>query len=475
MNVSARPDRSCCYGIDCSDAFVCVVRSARARHGLRHEVMVCGDPAAEREALARAAAEIRVAVERGRAWSAAALPVRDSLIRRLTAPFPSVAKARRVWPSLLSLQLPFPLEQCAADYLAMQPLAGGRVEALAVAARLEAVTAALARAQALGLDPTALDHEGLALWTAARNERPPADEGLRVAVYAGLDRTVLAVGHGDRFESAHASSWSARAFHADGREEGLREFAGRVARILQSSRRADERAATAWLWTGPAAEDDAFRAAVERALADLPLDPIRLREPAGVLARAMAERALKPDALPCSLRTGPLEHPARRDARRRRDRQAAAGLLAASLLLCALHAAAWSALRGVERTRQETLNRAARELSGLAFIPKGFEVAQAREALQKKEAARAPLAAYFDFSISQALHGLLTAARAQGLFLATLELQSDAVALTGSAPDWDRAARLQEVLEPLGYRIELHREEAGVDERVPFRLQGVKP
>ncbi|MCX6997673.1 MAG: hypothetical protein NTV49_11445 [Kiritimatiellaeota bacterium] len=97
-------------------------------------------------------------------------------------------------PSLLDVQLPFPLETCLYQFPVVRADAAGRIRALAVAARRTEIAAQLDRCRALDLDPVVLDHEGLALWTQSLVEIPLAPPALRVVAYLGAFRTALAVG-----------------------------------------------------------------------------------------------------------------------------------------------------------------------------------------------------------------------------------------------------------------------------------------
>ena len=90
----------------------------------------------------------------------------------LRADSASRAKAEKVFPSLLDIQLPFPLEDCLYQFVEFRRTSEGMVSALVCAARREAIQACLDRYQAQGADPMLLDHEGLALWTQSLVEWP---------------------------------------------------------------------------------------------------------------------------------------------------------------------------------------------------------------------------------------------------------------------------------------------------------------
>ena len=141
---------------------------------------------------------------------AAALPVHSTFSLRLRAPFSSVAKAEKVWPALLDIQLPFPLDSAVYRFLAPVRTADGQVETLAVAIRREDLAAWQARWQAAGFAPWVADHEGLALWSRSGAEQPLEKKGFRMVCYVGLDRIALAWGQGPDLLAARRPPGSGR-------------------------------------------------------------------------------------------------------------------------------------------------------------------------------------------------------------------------------------------------------------------------
>ena len=249
------------YGLDFGEGYAAVVRCARG--GRRTTLIAESRGAAASAALERAIGAIAAAQRRRRALVAAAAPARDVLLRRLVAPLASVAKARRVLPSLLDVQLPFPLDESVCAFPEVRPDGAGRVVALAAVAPKEALVRRVEQLRAAGLDPAVLAPEGLALWRGSRHEAPPADpSAARIVVYAGADRWTAAAGIGDAFRWTAAGAPPAAA-------EPAAALAA-AAPLLRRLRTDDEfrSAALEWRWCGPAIPEGDARAAVERAVAE---------------------------------------------------------------------------------------------------------------------------------------------------------------------------------------------------------------
>jgi len=204
-----------CYGVD--DASGCVVRAERNGRRVNYEVM---SPSLSVTAKS---------TEEGAAV-AAAMPVGVGIAAWVAAPFASISKAQKVFPTLLDIQLPFPLEDCLSsfsepirlspgDTMPMLPRAipgeqkeepAGRtnpcVASLAVAARTTDVERRLAELDGMGVDPHALDYEGVALWTQALREQDvvsAADTAMNVVMFLRSAGAVMVIGRGEHFCSAH--------------------------------------------------------------------------------------------------------------------------------------------------------------------------------------------------------------------------------------------------------------------------------
>ena len=460
------------YGADLDRDWLVLVKVEAAGRSFRSTTLFQGTAAPGEPRLAALAAELRREVARGRAAFAAVLPAQDGFARWLETPLSSEVKARKVLPSLLDVQLPFPLETCLYQFPAVRADAAGRVRALAVAARRSEIAAQLDRFRALGLDPVALDHEGLALWTQSLTEVPLAPPALRIVAYLGAARTALAVGdrellgvHGIRLGTDELGVAEAPA---------LRQWAGRINQILRSARpEPAPDGVIQWLWTGPGAARAEHLTALQAAIsAPGKITFATVGEPATFLARAAAGRLARPGALPCNLRCGDLTHAAIRQQRASGRRRIALAALLAGLLLGGL-SVGW---RGWFQYRltvvQSELTALARQLARVTRVDEGQEVLTVQRALKKQTVEIQPFLAAFRPALSRDLAAVLAAARQNRLTLDTLTHDGKAFILHGATGDWNRCDPLAASLRGLGYAVELSREEAGADEVIRFTLKG---
>ncbi len=404
--------------------------------------------------------------------AAGCLLVRESLTLWLQAPFASIPKAQKVLPSLLDVQLPFPLEGCQVRFVDIRRTPEGGVRALAVAARADDVRARLDRCRAQGWDPVLLDHEGLALWTQSREECPLPAETRRILLHLDADHVVLVVGQGDRYDAAHSvqSEWAGE---DPGGQAFPEQIIGRLQRILRAE--LPEPGAVHWLASGAGASHAARVQGLHRALAGARPGPLTIhRAPEAFLARALATRALTPGPLRCNLRAGELAHPDLLRQLRARKLTTAALFLAAGLLLCGVNLG-WHLLTAQREAgfRQTIAGLAADLAPGVRIFP-GQEVREARKASERRAVQEAPFLDAFAVPLGGALAELAQAGRAEGTAYATLALRRAGFELAGEADDWDQCERLAARLRALGYAVTLERQEALAEAQVRFLIQGQK-
>ena len=186
------------YGLDVSAG-----RLVLARCGRRGAPQVALAAAADSDEALRAVQTATAEAAQGAAALAVAAPAALTAVRRLRAPFASVRKAAKVWPALLDVDLPFPVESAACFYGAPRVENGGTA-ALAAALRRSDLEALLETCRAAGADPTHCDAEALALWSQHLAEAPPARvDGVRALVWLGAEHVVVARGRGSEFMAAH--------------------------------------------------------------------------------------------------------------------------------------------------------------------------------------------------------------------------------------------------------------------------------
>jgi hypothetical protein len=399
----------------------------------------------------------------GRAAVAACLLERESLTRWLQAPFPSRSKARKVYRSLLDVQLPFPLDDCAVAFLETARRKGENAEALAVVARAAHVEKRVAFLKGRGADPTVLDQEALALWTQSLLEMPgePVKRGasanppVRVVVYAAPDRVTVAAGRGNRFEAAH----TARPTAAD-----------EVGRFVLT-RMAPDAGPVQWHWCGPIAENGSDVERLQRDLATSWPGAFRIhRDPGAFLARALATRALGAGLLRCNLRTGRFAHPLWVRQAERRAAVTALLLLLGGSLLCGVNIAWRVSLERQSARTQEAIRQLAGTLSGVTQPPRGAEVVVAQRAMERELASMAPFRRAFAPSLMATLRAILETAAQSGISCDTISIRENSVSIRGVADDWTQCERLSNRLTGMGYRIKMERKGDLAAEKVRFSI-----
>ncbi|MCO6399709.1 MAG: hypothetical protein J5I99_00590 [Verrucomicrobia bacterium] len=418
----------------------------------------------------RRAIEYRSAEANSAAPCAAALPIHLAFIRRLTAPLPSIEKARRVLPSLLDIELPFPLESCSHALLHVARTQQGDVEALATAARTDDIAAHLDRLQQAGINPLVLEHEAVALWRQSVEENPLSRQQRRLLICLGEDRTGLMVGSGHGLDTATGLRQSA--------SEILQAQTGGAQRLALWWRTQRERAGAAdWhvAWCGPGADKPDLRQTFGALLlGESEYKSITHRDPATLLARGLANGLLSGDSLQGNLRQGALAHPAAEAQTRRAARSRLWTLAAAALLLIAVNLA-WLHLLSRERNRwQQRLATEAETVAGTDRLPRGQEMLAAQRALESQAAGWTAFNRARNPGAEQLLAQILRVAKPYGLTFQNLVIRPSSFLLNGTAEDWNDGERLASAFTGDGWQTKLDRSDAGADERVHFSLKGEK-
>jgi hypothetical protein len=393
---------------------------------------------------------------RGAPAVAAGLSPRECLARWIEVPLADRGKARRVLPSLLDVDLPFPLETCEWGVAAMERTTPRTCRGLAVAARREDLIRRIDDLKSAGFDPDILDSEALALWTQSRQEWGTATDW-RIVALAGDDRLTCAVGRGAAWVAAYST---------------LQPQGGALVNWLKSVIPVPNESVE-WIWCGPGLREPGGMGACRPALEAL--FPGRSREvdrPEYFLARAYAFRALAPEALPCNLRSGVLaaERHLRRHARRWMQLWMAVGGVA--LLLVALNLQWRYEMDRANERLQRQITAEASALAGHSLTrEKGVEVRVAERAVL----ARGPAGLSFERALAPpilaSLKTLLDLAAAQSIQIEEVTLDGSAVSIIGSGADWETCERWGRKVEEAGYRSRLERRDAAPVGRVGFQLK----
>ena len=451
------------YGLDVSAGRFMLARCGR-RGAPQVVLAAAADSDEARRAMQAAAAE----AAKGAAALAVAAPAALTAVRRLRAPFASVRKAAKVWPALLDVDLPFPVESAACFYGAPRVENGGTA-ALAAALRRSDLETFLETCRAAGADPTHCDAEALALWSQHLAEAPPARaDGVRALVWLGAEHVVVARGRGAEFMAAHVL----RASPLADPQAFAALWAGRARQILAVHLAETSATELDLWWTGPGAEDEARLADLRRALpAEIACRHETHRQPASFLARALARRAA--DGSGVNFRSGPDAHPAVVRAESRARRRAYLGVAAAALLVLALNLGEAVARRGRLAAAQRELAALARAVAGEA-VPRGQETLMVERAISRRDEETKPFRVARDpAGMETQFARVLEEAAALGVEISQLGLSPAAISLRGAAPNQSVVEAFADRLENEGWSVQSEASGPAPDGRPQFILKGM--
>lgn len=434
-----------CFGIDITDGGPVAVRATRTHAGVNCTRIDPGDPS------------IRGSTEDNTAIVAGCLSERESFSRWLTAPFKSARKAEQVLPSILDIQLPFPLEDCAYMFLPGGAAEDGKTMALAVAARTSEIRKKLDAYVQIGADPVALDQEGIAIWTQSLLEIPPARGATRVVASLSDNFATLAIGKGGEFSGSHS----------------IRQGADNIARILRT-RLGTPPEALELAWTGPAATPEAVETISSVLRKDWPGKSLIHKDPATFLARAIATRALSTGPMRCNLRTGAFEHPVVAARRQRHHLVTSLVVLCAGLLLAATSLTTGMLANLRLKDTQTEFSRQVDKLAGYHVTEKGDKaLAKVRKAQKDRLKVSRSFDEAFEPSLVSTLIAILQVGRENGLAYEMLLLGKDkdknTVSITGTCATWNQCEKLSQRLKELGYTVHPDRKETS-DGRIYFTI-----
>ena len=450
------------YGVEFAGGRMVLVRAAR-RGGVRTVAAAAADSEEARLALRSAAGE----VARGTAALAAAAPAALTFVRRLAAPFASAAKAAKVWPGLLDVELPFPVESARCDF-GVPRVAGGTTLALAAAIRTADLEAALEGLRAAGCEPTHCDAEAPALWDQQAAEAPPARPGHpRVLVWLGADHAVLVRGRGVEFSAAHVL----RASPLADRDAFLALWRARAGQILNTHAAETGAGEIDVWWAGPGAADPDALARLRQAVTTGPaLRHETHRAPETFLARALARRAA--DGTGVNFRTGDLAHPALVRREQSIRRRIHAGVSAAAVVVLLLNGLEGLQRRHRAQALRQELTAAARAIAGAAVLP-GQEALMVERALPARDEALQPFRTALDpAGVEGRFTGIIDEAAALGVEISRLGLSSGTLALEGSAAGIQAIEALGERLRGQGWAIQSDSPGLTPEGRPRFILKG---
>lgn len=460
-------DYKTAYGLDISAGRLVLARAVG--RGAPQTVLAAAlDSEEARRALEAAGRE----VARGSAALAVCAPAVQTVVRRLRAPFASAKKAARVWPSLLDVELPFPVESASCAY-GPPRLDNGGTLAIAAAIRRSDLAAFDESCRATGFMSTHCDAEALALWDQQAVEVPPVRAGMpRAIVWLGSDHVTVVRGRGTDFMAAHLLRASPLAEAPGDRQAFEALWSSRIRPILAAHLAETESAELDLWWAGPGAEDEARVARLRQALpAEFAIRAETHRQPASLLARALARRAA--GGIGVNFKTGDLAHPALLRMQELRLRRAYLGVMAAAGLVLLLNAGESILRQRHAATLQRQLTAAAQAIAG-GSIPRGQEELLVSRAVARRDEETLPFRNALDAAgLEGRLAQAVAEAKALGLEVSRLALSPAAISIEGSAVGIQAVEGFAERLRGQGWAVQSESPGLTPEGRPRFILKGM--
>ena len=382
---------------------------------------------------------------------AAALPSTACVTRVLETPLKSKAKALRVLPSLLDIQLPFALEDCVYGFSTIRRIPTGTAS-IACAARKGDIEEALSNLNRQGVDPAHLYPEPFVLWQQALRESTFATGEPAALLFVSTQHYTLILGDGPHMISTHGGRLDA--------EGNLPE-----ATLVQLLRRAGP-TRHRWLICGPG--NPALLEHLQKACSTHGAAQVA-QDPANMLPKALAAAALEPSGSVPDFRSGPFEHPMvqqnqNRDLVKSGLLYGLAGLILAVTSLGTLFVkkATW------QESRSDLVARATR-FTGYAPQP-GMEVLEAERAVEAMQPELMAFKAVYSPGPISTLDTWLRTAQQAGLKLNRISIQTDTTELAGVSPAWEDSEALLVAVQARYPDARLVREDAGRDEQIHFTI-----
>ena len=436
-----------CYGIDsCSRASV-VVRAEKRRGKVYWSRVQISNTT-----LAKAVGD--------QAVTAVCLSARDSLTRRLEAPFSSRKKALRVLPTLLDIQLPYSIEDCRYEFSDYRKTDVGTIEALAIAATKDNLHSKITSVRKSGFDPEIIDIEGLAVWSQILHETAWQNMGsevmgMMVVLILDGEQSSLTIGREQHFLNSYGLC-------ADDTK--------RIFRLVKAHQmKQDEK--ISWFLAGVGVDADVVSHLKEELALRLHQDVKVVDDPESFLARALAVRALAISASQCNLRSGEITHSRIADYGRRVQLKFAVLWILVGALLCGGNIM-------MQRTisyRNEQINKKFRgladSLAGYHITAQGATaVTVVTDSIAARKADLNPFLQAFQPSLLELMADIINVSKKNDLLCEVLSLDYETISVIGTSSTFDASEELAEILVRSGYLVSNKRGNALQNERIPFTI-----
>lgn len=458
------------YALEMDGPWAELVRTEHGRHGQSRTVWRALMPpsAADRQALN----SILLAAAGEHPVFSVPVCISDSVFRRLSTPFPSVRKARKVFPSLLNIQLPFDLAQC--QYALLTPHAeNGQAHALAIAIRNETLQRILEQCAAIGIDPQVVQHEGIALWQEISGALPPVPGARRVTAFLGRHRTILLYGEGAVPLGAQQLAIGLESLSMS-RPEEQASWASKALLFIRAHWK-NPQEPLVWIWCGVGTEQAETIAQLERQLA-MP-ESVAYRSLVisdAPVAQALNHMALTEPPVFHNFRHGAFAHPQTAQQLACIKRNTMLWLYALGIILCATGIGWKAMLQRQNRILDRYLDETVCEITGGVHAPKAQEVAFVSRILEERRASQCAFSDLLNRPVEGLLSRLLALSDENRIQIQRLVLHADDVEIKGCANRWEAGTLLESELQNNGYKTDIQRQDAGADEMVHFVLKGIR-
>lgn len=459
------------YGVEFSGSRATVIHAYRRKGETVFETLAEGVDTAADPRWKPIADQILRDQQSDRAVVAAAVPAQDSFIRPLATPFSSVRKAASILPSLLDVQLPFPLEQCRHQFVNLHPSIEGPVRAVALAVPNDRLQSMLEQLHTAGVDPDVVDQEALALWRYTQKIFPSVSSRTRIILYLGHDRTVAIVGNNQEPNTA----FSARTPWNNDLESSQRDrLVLRLRQFLAGAMRGSTRSETApeYIVSGPLAATGS-----ELLQKNLEVEAARWKmadHHETLLARSLADSLLNPDSWSANLRTETFAHPNSARREQQRQRKCCWAISATAVLLIAAGISSVMLAAHRHTALQTAIQQTALALTGSPYMPRGQELFLAEQHVKISAEQFVVFQKFLEPTAYPLFAEMLALSRERNVQLNTLSVRTDSVIARGASADWNDADTISQPLMKHGWKVEVERNDAGNDERVHFTVRAQK-
>ena len=454
------------YGLEISGDHLLLVRAVR--RGVPQTMpVVLLDSEEARRALQTLANEVK----NGMAALAVCAPATKTVIRRLRVPFASIQKASKVWPSLLDVDLPFPVEGAVCSFGPARIENGGTL-AMAAAIRKSDLAAFDETCREAGYEPTHCDAEALALWDQHIAEVPPTRvDALRILVWLATDHVTVVRGRGADFMASHVLRASPLADSVADRQAFEALWAARARQVVTAHvAETDETNMDLW-WAGPGAEDEARLTRLRQLLpAEMSLRHETHRQPGSFLARSLARRAVEDKGV--NFKIGEWEHPAFRRVQDQELKRVYRGVAAAALLVLFLNVGESVLRKNRTESLQRELTEVAQSITG-ETVPRGQEILLVERAISRRDEETQPFRNAMDVDgVEGRLTRALEEASALGIEITRLSLSPMALSIEGTAAGMPAMEGLVERLRIQGWAVQYDSSGLTPEGRQRFVLKG---